>query len=275
MSQCAKLASYLNSSAAKVELTFPTDTDVRRPGCMSFILYSYPDCASHVVRMVLEEIGATYRDEIVPMHEGAHQSEEFLRLNPRGMVPVLADEDTGAVLSETGAILTYIAEKTGCLIPALTDLQARGAFFQRLYFLSNTLHADAQLQYYTERYVGEDLAETVRPRIYARMRAHFKMLNDVITQNGGPWLLGADLSVCDFYLGGCARWALIAPRHAPLEPEAVTQMPFLNGLLEQLEARESVQRAFAAESTPKSAYFRSPVRSEWTRNASGLPWHVT
>ncbi|MEM8796757.1 MAG: glutathione S-transferase family protein [Pseudomonadota bacterium] len=242
---------------------------------MSYILYSYPDCASHVVRMVLEELGTPYRDEVVPMHEGAHLSDEFLRLNPRGMVPVLADEKSGAVLSETGAILTFLAERSGKLSPASTESQARAIYLQRLYFLSNTLHADAQLQYYTERYVGDDTAEAVRPRIHDRMRSHFRMLDAAIAENGGPWLLGADLSVCDFYLGGCARWALIAPRHSPLEAEAVTALPFLNALLESLEARDSVRRAFDAEATPRSAYFRAPVRSDWTRNESGLPWQIT
>lgn len=238
---------------------------------MSFILYSYPDCASQVVRMVLEELGATYRDETVPMHDGAHQSEEFLRLNPRGMVPVLADETSGAILSETGAILSYLSEQSGQLAPDHTDPQARATFLQKLYFVSNTLHADAQLQYYTERYVGDDLATSVRPKIHDRMRSHFKMLNEGIAQNGGPWLLGANLTVCDFYLGGCVRWALIAPRHAPLEPGVIKQLPFLDELLRRLEARESVHRAFEAEDTPRSAYFRSPVRSNWTRNTDGLP----
>lgn len=242
---------------------------------MGFVLYSYPDCASHVVRMVLEELGASYRDEIVPMHEGAHRCNDYLSLNPRGTIPTLADEEAGAVLSETGAILSYLTERIGLLAPDETDPTARARFLQRLYFLSNTVHADAQLQYYTERYVGPDLAEIVRPRFHERMRSHFKMIETLIAETGGPWLLGDDLSVCDFYLGGCVRWALIAPRHAPLEPDAVTALPFLNDLLERLEARESVRRAFDAEETPRSAYFRSPVRSEWTRDARGLPWQVT
>jgi len=242
---------------------------------MSYILYSYPDCASHVVRMVLEELNETYRDEVVPMHEGAHQSEEFRRLNPRGMVPVLANEASGAILSETGAILHYLAETSGKLAPNAADAKARSKFLQRLYFLSNTLHADAQLQYYTERYVGDALAETVRPKIHERMRSHYEMLDAAIAETGGPWLLGADLSVCDFYLGGCVRWSLIAPRHAPLEAEAVTMLPFLNNLLEHLEQRPSVRRAFEAESTPRSAYFRSPVRPDFTRNSSGLPWQIS
>ncbi|MEL6283982.1 MAG: glutathione S-transferase family protein [Pseudomonadota bacterium] len=235
---------------------------------MSFILYSYPDCASHVVRMALEELGAPYRDEIVDMRAGAQQSAEFLRLNPRGLVPVLADEVSGATISETGAILHFLADWSGRLAPSTADLTARAAFCQRLYFLSNTLHADAQLQYYTARYVGEDLAEAARPAVHARMRAHFALLDLAIAQHGGPWLLGGDLSMCDFYLGGCARWSLIAPRHAPLEPEAISSLPHLSGLLERLEALPSVVRAFDAEDTPRSAYFRSPVRSLRTAHAT-------
>ncbi|MEL6317132.1 MAG: glutathione S-transferase family protein [Pseudomonadota bacterium] len=231
---------------------------------MGFILYSYPDCASHVVRMVLEELGATYRDEVVDMRAGAHRSAEFLRLNPRGLVPVLVDQASGATVSETGAILQYLVDQSGRLGPLSTNPQRRAAFLQRLYFLSNTLHADAQLQYYTERYVGEDLAEAVRPAVHARMRGHFAMLDAAIADHGGPWLLGAELSVCDFYLGGCARWPLLAPRHAPLELDAVNRNPHLSALLEKLEARPSVIRAFDADDTPRSAYFRAPVRSRRT-----------
>ncbi|MEM8813189.1 MAG: glutathione S-transferase family protein [Pseudomonadota bacterium] len=231
---------------------------------MSFILYSFPDCASHVVRMALEELGASYRDEVVDMRTGAQRGAEFLRLNPRGLVPVLADENMGATLSETGAILHYLAERTGRLAPPASEPQKRAAFLQRLYFLSNAVHADAQLQYYTARYVGEDLAEAARPAVHARMRTHFAMLDAAIAAHGGPFLLGTELTMCDFYLGGCARWSLVAPNHAPLEPEAVTGLPHLNALLEALEGRPSVIRAFDAEDTPRSAYFRAPVRSRRT-----------
>ena len=236
---------------------------------MSFILYSYPDCASHVVRMALEDLEAPYRDEVVDMRANAHRSVEFLRLNPRGLVPVLVDESTGAVLSETGAILHYLSEREGRLAPPPSKPKERAQFLQLLHFLSNTLHADAQLQYYTERYVGEDLAETARYTVQDRMRAHFAMMDAQIAENGGPWLLGSEVSMCDFYLGGCARWSLIAPRHAPLEAEAVTQHVHLNLLLRNLETRPSVIRAFDAEETPRSAYFREPVRSPLTRSASG------
>lgn len=236
---------------------------------MSYILYSYPDCASHVVRMVLEELRLQYRDEIVDMSVNAQHGDEFLRLNPRGLVPVLVDETSGAILSETGAILNFLADQTGKLAPPVTDSQSRASFMQNLYFLSNTLHADAQVQYYTARYVGEELAEPVRPNVHARIRGHFAMLEREIAKHGGPWLLGSEISMCDFYLGGCARWLLIAPRHAPLEPSAVTRHTHLNALLEKLESRPSVIRAFDAEDTPRSEYFRAPVRSSKTMSTTG------
>ncbi len=47
-------------------------------------------------------------------------------------------------------------------------------------------------------------------------------------KTGGPWLLGAELSMYDFHLGGRVRWSLIAPRHAPLEPEAIARLPYLS-----------------------------------------------
>ena len=112
--------------------------------------------------------------------------------------------------------------------------------------------------------LGEQFADSVRPMIHDRMRSHFQMLDSAIAEQGGPWLLGAQLSVCDFYLGGCVRWSLIAPSHAPLEPEAITQLPHLSALLERLEVRDSVQRAFDAEDTPRSRYFTAPVRSNLT-----------
>ncbi|MCE9669985.1 glutathione S-transferase family protein [Myxococcus stipitatus] len=73
------------------------------------------------VLWTLEELGVPYRVHGVDHPAGELQSEEFRRLNPFTQVPVL--EDDGFVLTESAAILLYLAEKTGRLIPA--DLQGR------------------------------------------------------------------------------------------------------------------------------------------------------
>lgn len=226
---------------------------------MGFVLHYFKNSASHVVRMALEEFGLPYRDELVDTAARAQTSAPFLKLNPRGLVPVLIDEESGAVLSETGAILLYLTERSGRLAPPADDRPARATFLKWLFLLSNTIHADAQVQYYTARYVGAALADRARPTLHARMRAHFRMVEAAIAAHGGPWLLAGGLSVCDFYLAGCVRWSLMAPREDPLDAEAVRTLPHLKALLEALEARDSVKRAFAAEGIGESAYFLAPA----------------
>ncbi|MDC0714169.1 glutathione S-transferase family protein [Stigmatella sp. ncwal1] len=73
------------------------------------------------VLWTLEELGVPYRVHGVDHPAGELRSEGYRRLNPFSQVPVLEDE--GFVLTESGAILLYLAEKTGRLIPA--DLQGR------------------------------------------------------------------------------------------------------------------------------------------------------
>lgn len=233
---------------------------------MEYTLFSYPDCASIVIRMVLEELNVPYHDQIVDMAVDEHLGVDFRRKNPRGMVPVLYDPEIDQSISETGAILSYLGERHGRLAPSIQDPGKRASFHQRLYFLSNTLHADAQIQYYTERYVGAKLTERVRPVIHERMRTHYTMIEAIMADHGGPWILGEEISVCDFYLGGCVRWSLIAPRHDPLDPEGISRHPHLNDMLTRLEARPSVIRAFAAEGTETSAFFRTPIRSIHTQS---------
>ncbi len=62
---------------------------------MTIILYRYPDCASHVVRMALEELGAPYWDETVDFHANEQNSAEIQKLNPRGLVLVLVHDVSG------------------------------------------------------------------------------------------------------------------------------------------------------------------------------------
>ncbi|NVJ14421.1 glutathione S-transferase family protein [Myxococcus sp. AM010] len=83
----------------------------------------------------LEELGVPYRVQGVDHPAGETRSEEYRRLNPFTQVPVL--EDNGFVLTETGAILLYLAEKTGSLLPA--DLQGRAQVTRWCFAALNTL----------------------------------------------------------------------------------------------------------------------------------------
>ncbi|WIG98032.1 glutathione S-transferase family protein [Myxococcus sp. SDU36] len=87
------------------------------------------------VLWALEELGVPYRVHGLDHPSGEHRSEEYQRLNPFMQVPVL--EDNGIVLTETGAILLYLAEKTGRLLPA--DLQGRAQVTRWCFAALNTL----------------------------------------------------------------------------------------------------------------------------------------
>lgn len=100
---------------------------INTPGMLT--LYGFGSVNSKVVGITrdlrvlwtLEELGLPYRVHGVDHPAGELQSEEYRRRNPFTQVPVL--DDDGFVLTESGAILLYLAEKAGRLIPA--DLQGR------------------------------------------------------------------------------------------------------------------------------------------------------
>ena len=85
-------------------------------------LYSVPTPNGVKVSIMLEETGLPYEPHFIPLGEEGTQTPEFLSLNPNGKIPAILDPDGpgGAPLAlfESGAILIYLAEKTGMLLPA-------------------------------------------------------------------------------------------------------------------------------------------------------------
>lgn len=72
-------------------------------------VYGFPKTRSLRILWTLEEIGADYGLVKVDLFKGEAEEPAFLQLNPAGKVPVLVDDDL--VLSESGAICTYLADK--------------------------------------------------------------------------------------------------------------------------------------------------------------------
>lgn len=93
------------------------------------------------VPIALEEMGVDYRLVPVDLRRGEHKTDAFRALNPDAKVPVLVDRSAHAdgdiVLSESAAILVYLAEKTGQLLPS--DGPQRGKVFEQLFFHASGL----------------------------------------------------------------------------------------------------------------------------------------
>jgi glutathione S-transferase len=93
-------------------------------------VYAFSTPNSVKVPIALEEMGLEYELHGVNIRKGEQKAPEFVALNPNAKVPVLVDGDL--VLSESAAILVYLAEKSGKLLPASGPARART--FEQLFF---------------------------------------------------------------------------------------------------------------------------------------------
>jgi GST-like protein len=93
-------------------------------------LYTAATPNGHKVSIALEELGLPYRVHALSFDRKEQKTPEFLRINPNGRIPAIVDD--GFAVFESGAILIYLAEKTGRLLP--TDMQGRSLALQWLMF---------------------------------------------------------------------------------------------------------------------------------------------
>jgi GST-like protein len=80
-------------------------------------LYTFSTPNGRKVSIMLEEIGLPYSVHLVDIMDNQQFEEDFLKISPNNKIPAIVDHDTGISLMESGAILMYLAEKTGMLIP--------------------------------------------------------------------------------------------------------------------------------------------------------------
>jgi GST-like protein len=105
-----------------------------------FDVYAFATPNSIKVPIALEELGLDYTLHPVNVRKGEQKTAEFLSLNANGKVPVLVDpEGPGGrlVLTESAAILIYLAERTGLLLPAAGEGRAR--VFEQIFFHASGL----------------------------------------------------------------------------------------------------------------------------------------
>lgn len=96
-------------------------------------LYTASTPNGHKVSCTLEELGLAYEVHAIDLSSGAQREETYLAINPNGRIPAIVDrtEDNLAVF-ESGAIMIYLAEKAGRLLP--TDRRGRAQVMQWLMF---------------------------------------------------------------------------------------------------------------------------------------------
>ncbi|MCL4675228.1 MAG: glutathione S-transferase N-terminal domain-containing protein [Pararhodobacter sp.] len=161
-------------------------------------LYSLPTPNGVKVGIALEELGLPYEAHLVSFAENDQFTPEFLALNPNNKIPAIIDPDGpgGApiALFESGAILLYLADKTGKLMPS--DPAARWHTIQWLMWqMGGVGPMFGQLGYF-HSFAGKEI-EDKRP--HERYRAEVERLLKVLDgQLGGrDWMMGDAFSIAD------------------------------------------------------------------------------
>src|SRR5262249_56917255 len=92
-------------------------------------LYTAPTPNGHKASITLEELEMPYEVHIVNLMGGDQKTPEFLAINPNGRIPAIVDRDEGDfAVFESGALMIYLAEKAGRLLP--TDRRGRSLGIQ-------------------------------------------------------------------------------------------------------------------------------------------------
>jgi GST-like protein len=169
-------------------------------------LYSLPTPNGVKVSIMLEETGLPYEPHLVDIGKNESWTPEFLALNPNGKIPAIIDPDGPGGkplgLFESGAILLYLAEKTGKLLPA--DAARRYETIQWVFFQMAAIGPIFGQVGFFYKFAGREY-EDKRP--LERYRAESQRLLGVLETRleGRHWLMGDDYTIADIATFGWVR----------------------------------------------------------------------
>ncbi|MCW5655092.1 glutathione S-transferase N-terminal domain-containing protein [Hydrogenophaga sp.] len=204
-------------------------------------LYSLPTPNGVKVSIMLEESGLPYEPHLVSFETNDQMSPAFLSLNPNNKIPAILDpEGPGGqplALFESGAILIYLAEKTGRFLPQ--DPARRYETLQWLMFqMGGVGPMFGQLGFF-HKFAGKAY-EDKRPR--DRYVAESRRLLGVLNQRleGRDWLMGEDYTIADM-----ATWPWVRNLvgfYGAGDLVGFADFPHLQRALDTFNARPAVQR---------------------------------
>ena len=207
-------------------------------------LYSLPTPNGVKVSIALEELGLPYEPHLVSFQTNDQLTPAFLSLNPNNKIPAIVDPNGPGgqplALFESGAILIYLAEKTGQLLP--TDPAQRYETIQWLMFqMGGVGPMFGQLGFF-HKFAGKEY-EDKRPR--DRYVAESRRLLGVLNQHlaGKAWMLGTQYTIADIAIFPWVR-ALLGFYEAG-EMVGIADFPEVTRVLQAFVARPAVVRGLA------------------------------
>ena len=213
-------------------------------------VYSWPTPNGHKVHIMLEECGLPYQVHAINIGKGDQFQPDFLKISPNNKIPAIVDSDgpDGQPISlfESGAILLYLAEKTGRFLPS--DVRGRWDVVQWLMFQMGgvgpmlgqahhfRIYAPEKIGYGIDRYTNE------AKRLYGVMNAQI--------ERTGAYIAGSDYTIADI---------AIYPWLRSWQNQGIdwANYPALKAWFNRIAARPAVQRGVAV-----LADLRKPFRTD-------------
>ena len=207
-------------------------------------LHYWPTPNGWKVSIMLEETGLPYRLIPVNIGRGEQFTPEFLALSPNNRMPAIVDHDPpggGEPVSifESGAILVYLAEKTGQFLPP--SLRDRYEVLQWVMWQMGGLGPMAGQAHHFRQYAPEKLPYAI-DRYTKEVNRLYGVMNKRLADR--PYLAGA-YSIADM-----AAWPWVVPWKN--QGQVIEEFPHLNRWFEAVKARPAVERGFAAGSDLRS-----------------------
>ena len=200
-------------------------------------LHYWPTPNGHKVTMFLEEAGLEYRIVPVDIGRGEQFRPEFLKIAPNNRMPAIVDDepaDGGEPVSlfESGAILLYLAEKTGKFIPA--DLRGRAEVLQWLFWQMGGLGPMAGQNHHFSQYAPEKLPYAINRYVNETNRL-YGVLDTRLADR--PFVAGEAYSIADM-----ASYPWIVPYER--QGQKLEDFPNLKRWFETIRDRPATVRAY-------------------------------
>ncbi len=208
----------------------------RKPDAIQ--LYSLPTPNGQKIGIALEEMGLDYDGHRIEFSKGDQMTPEFLSLNPNNKIPAIIDAhgpgDRPLAVFESGAILIYLAEKSGKFMP---DANRYNVLQWLMFQMGGIGPMFGQLGYF-HIFAGKDIED---PRPKERFRAEAQRLLNVLETalDGRDWLAG-DYSIADMATGPWLK--ALRDFYKAGEISGMNDCPNVGKYLDRFLARPAVQR---------------------------------
>jgi GST-like protein len=208
-------------------------------------LYYWTTPNGHKITIFLEEAGLPYTIKPINIGKGEQLAPEFLAISPNNRIPAIVDHQPaggGNPISvfESGAILQYLAEKTGKFLPA--DLRGRTEVMQWLFWQMGNLGPMLGQNHHFRNYTTEKIAYAINRYVKETERL-YGVLDERLADRE---FVAGDYSIADM---ACYPWIVLHERQG----QDLNDFSHIKRWFETIQRRDAVQRAYAIAQTINTA----------------------